>query len=1074
MKTFSWRKALAVLPVLAVMAVGQTTVTWDGLKGIAAWDTTWYTKSKSSASFKISTASQLAGLAQLVSGYGYTMSGKTFTLTGDVALNATDQQGWQQNSANEWMAIGTRAKPFQGTFDGGGFTVRGVYIPSGDECQGLFGYVNKMGKINKLRVAESKIVGSSYVGGLVGSDSGTITDSYSTADVTGSGDYVGGLAGYINARGSITNSYATGEVSGRSFVGGLVGAGVRDTIRGGYATGKVKGSGGHVGGLVGYSNGGYIINSYATGNVEGGGSYIGGLAGRSENMTVAGSGNTKTVYLSNIVNSYAAGNVKGVGSVGGLVGFKSGSAIRNCYAAGEVTGNDLVGGLVGETGDKTTITYGYYAADAGSAGGCAEDDDDCVADNGLVSRGPGIPKAGKYMKSEKFVSLLNVAAYALKNNSLKENTNKWYYLDGQFPKLSIDSVTAAIFASCFFGGDGTSARPFLIKDRQHLENLAVYVNCGATLSGKFFKQIDDIFVADTANWRSWRGGNENNRFGPIDTLSGMISEWTAIGQQPSDTSGQPPVRFNGTFDGGGFAVYGVYINKYADSTLSGRYQGLFGRVEREGTQGGDIKNLGVAYSYINAYSYAGGLAGWNKKGSITRSYVKNARIEAWGGRNGAGGIGGLLGLNDSAGVVINSYASADVFGEINMAGGLVGWNSANSKISYCHAKEDEEGKVDVIGDDAGGLVGRNDGSAIRNSYAAVSVLAAGDASGKGGNVIGGLVGMNFNATVAKCYSVGKVSGNSSVGGLVGAKMSNGKVDSSYYRGDTSTIKNDYGTPLPDSLMRGFGAAAIDSVYKGWDFEKVWDTEKEFRSYPYLGMRRAARPVITEEPKGKKVNAGDRLVLYVNATVPAGDTISFQWYSNDVDTNANGVKIGGASGREFSVPTGEDTLLYYYAVVTNTSAPAPDSVAGSRTASVASKTAKVIVGDRPDAVLSSGRVVPEPASDKEVAAISPAPALTAELTAGPNPASKSSGAVNFFRSGKRIAAATLYVFDASGSAVKKIKISDAAPSRPNRKVGAWDLTDAKGRPVSAGAYAVKGAITSDGKRESVSIIVGVVR
>jgi len=41
------------------------------------------------------------------------------------------------------------------------------------------------------------------------------------------------------------------------------------------------------------------------------------------------------------------------------------------------------------------------------------------------------------------------------------------------------------------------------------------------------------------------------------------------------------------------------------------------------------------------------------------------------------------------------------------------------------------------------------------------------------------------------------------------------------------------------------------------------------------------------------------------------------------------------------------------------------------------------------------------------------------------------------------------------------------------VGIWDLTDVKGRPVSEGTYLVKGVLkTSDGKKEEVSVILGV--
>ena len=62
-------------------------------------------------------------------------------------------------------------------------------------------------------------------GGLVGGNSGTITVSYATGNV--SGDYAGGLVG--GNSGTITASYATGNVSMsrssevRAETGGLVG-----------------------------------------------------------------------------------------------------------------------------------------------------------------------------------------------------------------------------------------------------------------------------------------------------------------------------------------------------------------------------------------------------------------------------------------------------------------------------------------------------------------------------------------------------------------------------------------------------------------------------------------------------------------------------------------------------------------------------------------------------------------------------------------------------------------------------------------------------------------------------------
>ena len=123
------------------------------------------------------------------------------------------------------------------------------------------------------------------------------------------------------------------------------------------------------------------------------------------------------------------------------------------------------------------------------------------------------------------------------------------------------------------------------------------------------------------------------------------------------------------------------------------------------------------------------------------------------------------------------------------------------------------------------------------------------------------------------------------------------------------------------------------------------------------------------------------------------------------------------------------------------------------------------------VLSPNRIIPVP-NDK--------PALDAtsngsvNITAGPNPTAKHSGAINFFWEGRSIQNGTLFVYSASGNLVKKINITDKSTGKSDRRnIGQWDLKDSKGRLVSEGSYVVKGTITTkDGKREKVSIVLGV--
>jgi hypothetical protein len=122
----------------------------------------------------------------------------------------------------------------------------------------------------------------SYLGGLVGWNlAGTVTQSYASGAVTGTGSFIfaGGLIGVLDG-GSVTQSYASGPVSGTSDVGGLVGSNNSASITKSYAIGSVTGGASSVvGGLVG-TNSGTINQTYASGAVIGGvSSSVGGLVG---------------------------------------------------------------------------------------------------------------------------------------------------------------------------------------------------------------------------------------------------------------------------------------------------------------------------------------------------------------------------------------------------------------------------------------------------------------------------------------------------------------------------------------------------------------------------------------------------------------------------------------------------------------------------------------------------------------------------------------------------------------------------------------------------------------------------
>lgn len=219
--------------------------------------------------YSVSTAAQLKLLADTVNAGTATYNGVTFKLAGNIDL--TDF-GTGYDSGAGWKPIGVSDSwSFRGQFDGNGYVVKNLYINRPDTGSiGLFGFMNgATAVIKNVGVVDCNIIGDSrvgaivgwaygsgnavisecfstgsvsgkrYVGGIVGeaeTDSFTVKNCYSTADITGTRtDYntaegdagFGGIVGYIYAPGAktttIANCYSTGDIAGPNCAGGIVG-----------------------------------------------------------------------------------------------------------------------------------------------------------------------------------------------------------------------------------------------------------------------------------------------------------------------------------------------------------------------------------------------------------------------------------------------------------------------------------------------------------------------------------------------------------------------------------------------------------------------------------------------------------------------------------------------------------------------------------------------------------------------------------------------------------------------------------------------------------------------------------
>ncbi len=248
---------------------------------------------------------------------GYELASNLDFQNDDDYKNISNKSSW--TSGRGWLPI----SQFTAIFDGNENQISNLFINRKDYGIGLFNDVGEDAHIRNVRLINVQITGRSRAGGLIGRNSGTVSNSYVEGEIEGEDD-IGGLIGYNGRDGVVSNSYVKVNVSGHDSVGGLVGENSGGDILGSYATGNVSGQS-KVGGLVG--NGSGIVNSYATANVTGR-NQVGGLAGTG----------------SYIENSYAIGPVQGERYAGGLVG--EGTA-RHSYWNIETSGQSISGGGIG-------------------------------------------------------------------------------------------------------------------------------------------------------------------------------------------------------------------------------------------------------------------------------------------------------------------------------------------------------------------------------------------------------------------------------------------------------------------------------------------------------------------------------------------------------------------------------------------------------------------------------------------------------------------------------------------------------------------------------------------------------
>lgn len=277
----------------------------DQIPEAGAWDGVTLSEPELSADgiYQITSGSELAWFANAVN-TAEGGSGLCGALCNDISLGFYN-----------WTPIGS-GRAFSGSFEGGGYTVRGLFIDLADTYAGLFGKIEGGGghKIQNLTV------------------SGTIA-------VDGKVTYAGGIAAYVS-----------GASSGDCYLLENCHSRVSITLDG------VKALDTGIGGIAGRSRYAILSCCSNTGPVTLGEAVRG-------NITYYAGGLVGSAYASTTIQrSYNSGIIYSTYAAGGLVGLASqkDSGIYASYNTGEVTGKTYAGGLGGSVlGNNTAFNWCY-------------------------------------------------------------------------------------------------------------------------------------------------------------------------------------------------------------------------------------------------------------------------------------------------------------------------------------------------------------------------------------------------------------------------------------------------------------------------------------------------------------------------------------------------------------------------------------------------------------------------------------------------------------------------------------------------------------------------------------------
>ncbi len=781
--------------------------------------------------YLLSTADDIEALSEKVEN-GDNYMGAHFRVVADIDMSAMDSH----------VPVGTTATPFAGEIDGQGHTISGLsYKDYGANYSGLFGMTDSASVIKNLNISNFNLTGSGSYVGIVAGYSGGAIDSVNVvaSSINVSGATVGGLAGY--ARGPIRDASFQGTIIGGGTEGGLAGFAVSEVTRS-HATANIglstlfSSSDNYAAGLVAVLE----STTYTTAKMSEcwfsgqivdrtGGSHVGGLVSSMMSATM------ERCFNVGVISTSQGSGQRYDHQTGGLIATVMDSKVSDSYNAGTIMksgSSDGVGGIVGYVGmvmvsgqgatELSTFSNCYNSGFIVSSPSEYNDHRGVWGNEGIISGYHPAANAFINCYTDKQLTAMNDTLFGVANSSLLSgqlpegfSSDVWTAKAGQYPLLKcFEGATAAKLS--------TAALAFSGNDNSEKVKNNITISCDEGISTQLYDSSNGQLVGETDYFKI-----AGTTLSPKSTFGSSVVQ-TYVSDDQSQIKLVSLSAVPKVFQGEGTAASPYLITNKADlDTLNyavftaqqpfeGDYFLMTNDIDATGFSGiGTGAEAQTTLAWFQGDFNGGGHA---ISGMNVSSYVMGKTTAGEDSLISGYNYAGLFRVVGRFGHIHNLTLAADNSFNILQNGGAV--------VGYLEGKVDSVANLASIygyGDVIGGIAGQASSLAtISHSYNGGDIIS-------GGQRIGGIAGVNYG-TVEYSQNDGDITSAAYdkrpnarslgyTGGIVG--FTYGQLDynvnnatilgSQYVGGIAGSVSN---TTLTGNLNNAVAAVSQSNTYVG--------------------------------------------------------------------------------------------------------------------------------------------------------------------------------------------------------------------------------------------------------------------